>query len=206
MTPDDPRHGTYAGYNVPCRCEACVTAYNRYHRHLRYDHDRGLTRTVPSIGFRRRVQALQALGWPLSVIAAEMGGCDKRNVKQSCDSERVYRSKLQRLVEVYDRLSMRLGPSVRSRNLAQRNGWLPPLAWTNIDDPNERPTRGRDHDDDVDPILVERILAGDILTANRAERCEVIRRWPSTGLPLNELQRRFPQWNLWRDMKQMEAA
>jgi hypothetical protein len=49
---------------------------------------------------------------------------------------------------VYERLSMTLPPetttaekcdATRSRGIARRNGWLPPLAWNNIDDPSERP-------------------------------------------------------------------
>ena len=31
------------------------------------------------------------------------------------------------------------------RKIARGRGWLSPLAWDNIDDPNERPTATRDH-------------------------------------------------------------
>lgn len=35
MSPDDPRHGTYAGYQRKCRCEPCTAANASYLRKLR---------------------------------------------------------------------------------------------------------------------------------------------------------------------------
>ena len=68
-----------------------------------------------------------------------------------------------------------------------------------IDDPDERPDMNA-RDDEVDEVVVLRILAGDFtLTANRAERYEVVRRW--TGAD-NELERRT-RWNVARMRREM---
>lgn len=40
-----------------------------------------------------------------------------------------------------------------------------------------------------DPVVIQRILAGDNISASQAERLEVVRRWPETGKSLAELER-----------------
>jgi hypothetical protein len=52
------------------------------------------------------------------------------------------------VADVYERLAMRFPPetnrhekaaAARARNLATRMGWPPPLAWDDIDNPDEKP-------------------------------------------------------------------
>ena len=67
MTPDDPRHGTVAGHIAHQRdggdyCLSCITAKARYDKRRKWDAANGRGYTVPSIGARRRIQALQAIG------------------------------------------------------------------------------------------------------------------------------------------------
>ena len=109
--------------------------------------------------------------------------------------DHVRRSTAERIAALYDRWCMTPGPAAtRNRAMAVRRGWAPPLAWNNIDDPDEQP-RGvraeRPRKDDVDPIVVERSLAGDRLPTTRAEKVEITRRWEAQGRSLNELERTF---------------
>ncbi len=77
------------------------------------------------------------------------------------------------------------------RNKARAAGWLPPLAWLDIDNPAETPDLSA-IDDEVDEVVVDRLLGGDwSLRATRAERWEVIERWSGSD---NELERRTG-WN-----------
>lgn len=149
MLPDDPRHGTNAGYIAGCRCEGCTEATWRYHKHLMVDHANGRRRLVSALGTRRRIEALMALGWSGQLIAEALGGgIDWDEVRQYRTRAQVKRSTHERVAAVYDRLSMTLPVGrtryerqtiSRTRNYARRMGWAPPLAYDNIDDPAEQP-------------------------------------------------------------------
>lgn len=151
MTPDDPRHGTNKGYLAGCDDTCCKTAHADYRRDLRTrQYLNGGPLRVNVIGTRRRLCALVALGWTFWDIDAELG-----KQKTYChnmlerDTDWILKSTADAVAEVYERLSMRLpdestGPrrqvASRARNLARRKGWAPPLAWDDIDDPNEEPS------------------------------------------------------------------
>lgn len=107
----------------------------------------------PRIGATRRLQALAAIGWPMTRVADETGlhfvtlACVQRGAQNRIGAQ-LHRG----IVAAYDRLHMTPGPSVRARNDAHRKGWAPPLAWDDIDDPNEIPTG-------VEPTPTERETA-----------------------------------------------
>jgi len=165
---------------------------------------------LTSIGATRRIQALQRLGWSVERIAIEAGvhrdtildGRQPRvfvarRVRVSIDG--AYR-RLHMVIPTGETKQHRAGIT-RARNHAERMGWLPPLAWTDIDDALEHPDL-TSADNAPDPVVVERILAGDWrLKANPAERREVIARWPGT---LNELERRTG-WNVARIKREAVA-
>lgn len=115
---------------------------------------------LPTRGTTRRLQALQAMGWDLQAI-----GADWRDPEQ--------------VARLYDELGMRPGPSQTAREIARECGWLPPLAWDDIDldetPPPMPPTRF--DSPEVDPIAVERALTrvDPTLKLNRAECLEVVR-------------------------------
>lgn len=88
----------------------------------------------PAEPVARRVRALAAIGWPARDVAARAGvsiavvadltaGRSTRVESRSDDSLRA----------VYEALSMTPGPSERLRKVAARKGWVPPLAWDDID-------------------------------------------------------------------------
>lgn len=148
MNADDERHGTSAGYIAGCRDECCLRAKVRYDKQRRWElHTTGKYRKVPSFRVIRRIRALQALGWSVPQIAKR---CDMsfQHLYMLSRHETAYVTTLETIVGVYDVLSMSLPPETnmgerigasRARNHARRMGWPPPLAWSDIDDPDEEP-------------------------------------------------------------------
>ena len=75
---------------------------------------------------------------------------------------------------------------------AAAQGWLPPLAWDDIDtDPTPpAPTAGAYQRSDMDEIAVERALAGDQITYDdltTVEQQEVIRRLTARGSSIRDI-------------------
>lgn len=154
---------------------------------------------MPRVGVIRRIQALNAIGWTRVSLAArlEMSGPNLTQLVTGCRGA-THRANLhvqvktwQKIDALYRELSMTPGPSDESRRRALRNGWAPPMAWDDIDDPNEHPKgigapKGRSADD-VDLIIVERLLLGDRIPSTRAEKFEAMRRWLASGRLEREL-------------------
>ncbi|HEY0889348.1 MAG TPA: hypothetical protein VGE38_07045 [Nocardioides sp.] len=193
MTPDDPRHGTPRGYSVHREdgeqpCAACKRAVAKYEQERQLDllSGRG-PRLVDSTGSIRRLRALAAIGWPWPAL--DLMPCGQ--VWQLTRRDTIRRDTAERIAEVYDRLSMTPGPSIRAVRRAAANGWAPPLAWNDIDnDPAPCLPTGARHD--VDEVVVVRILAGDASparSANPAERRAVVAAWLDRGRSLQDLER-----------------
>lgn len=116
-----------------------------------------------SLGTIRRIHALMRLGWTSRAIADQLGWNHASAVTNIVVRKEISVAHRDAIADVYDRLSMRIGPSVRTRAHAEKMGWPPPLSWEDIDDPDEQPkgiqraaaARG------VDPVAVERVMSGD---------------------------------------------
>jgi hypothetical protein len=213
VTPDDPRHGRYAGYKQhrydgEDACEPCSYAAARYEKGRRWDKMSGRPRLCSAVGLRRRVQALMRLGWTQRHIA-DVSGVHTRvlsHLSYGDPDRNVFRPTAVGVVRAYDTLSMQLGPSRHTRGRAERAGWPPPLAWDDdtIDDPATKP-HGRHRDTTQhDPVAVDRVLhGGEHLGLTKSERWEVIRRWSGSDYAL---QRMHPSWNVARDRSEMRAA
>lgn len=199
MTPDDPRHGTLAGYSAHRRtkvttCKACRDAMAEYERQRqvrRYLARGGLM--VPSIGIRRRLQALAALGWTLQEVDTRLGHERSYSSKLAGTTGPIYATTAAEVTALYDDLSMTVPTgwiADRQRRQAKLRGWLPPLAWDDIDDPTERPDL-RDHGNrfvDRDHAVVTRFLAGEhTLPTTVPERREIVARWPGSLADLERL-------------------
>jgi hypothetical protein len=142
MSENDERHGTLAGYKAGCRDQCCRTAAAHYQRWREYDQMLGRPRTLPSVGFRRRVEALRAIGWSMNDIGDAIG-MDVRNIPAACRRRLIYRSTHQKLAEAYERMCM--NPPTdrlveRRKRIAAKRGCIPPLAWDDIDR-DERPAQ-----------------------------------------------------------------
>lgn len=162
-----------------------------------------------NIGMTRRTQALAAIGYSSARLSTETGiGRDALKTIRNRVPNYVHQRTRDALVEAYDRLSMTPLPETRSsrraRNAAAQNGWASPLAWNNIDDPDETPkvpTRISDkvrHRWTVDPVRVDRIILdrdrAAAADATPAERRETVRRWLNNGDTLGDLER-ITGWN-----------
>ncbi len=81
-----------------------------------------------------------------------------------------------------------------ARAFAAVRGWLPPLAWDDIDtDPDRDLRHHTEHgetDDDLDEIAIERALAGDGVRLEHltpAEQDEVVRRLTERGKSIRDI-------------------
>lgn len=193
MTPDDPRHGTTRGYAMGCRHDCCREARNTYERNRRKRKAiLGIDLAIDATGTRRRIHALMALGHPSRDIGARCGWTSGEAVLEIARRNWVQRKTAQTIARVYDELSMTVGPSDKTRMRAARNGWLPPLAWDNIDNQPDPVTATRGSDNAIDEAVVERFMNGDTnihKQATTAERRAIVARWRAAGRSVNELGR-----------------
>lgn len=140
MSPDDPRHGTPAGYRKHRRsdqpaCRPCLDAMAQYEHRRTVDQYLGRPRAVPTLGFRRRVEALQAIGWSVNAIAERLE-IDVRVLPARMKSTYVRRTTFDRMASMYEEMCMTVPADKyvnRRRTIARRKGYVPPLAWDDID-------------------------------------------------------------------------
>lgn len=142
---------------------------------------------VPSLGTVRRLRALVSIGYTESFLAENLG----MNVG---NLSRVLLDPRPRVTSVtYEAVSSLFSslwavPQVGrhagiARRVAERHRWVGPLAWDDIDDPDERPNVSGDSDvDTFDETAVELAMAGQRVKLTPAERREAItrlhaRRW-----------------------------
>jgi len=177
----------------------------------------GGTSHVAILGASRRLRALHALGYTWVRLAEETGYSItglKSVIYQEWDVIEAHHDRA--VQDAYDRLSMVLPVGVTphektaigaARTRARRNGWPPPLAWDNPDDPHEKHDRAglaARPRDVADMAVVERILGGDMTLArdaNKAEKEEVVARWTGAA---NDLER-LTGWNFPRYSKKPAA-
>ena len=123
---------------------------------------------VPKLGAVRRIQALLAIGHRHQDITAAMlrgNPCGTRSqmvLHQAGDW--IPRATRDAVLAAYAELSMLPGQSDKTRRLAAKMGYAPPLAWddTDIDRPSGRPSPGDEAGGSaqLDEIAVQRIMAG----------------------------------------------
>lgn len=112
---------------------------------------------VPGLGTRRRVQALSAIGWSLQEVA-DRAGVSKQALAGSLRAHRVTARVARTIRGIYLELENTPGPSERTRRHAARQGWPPPGAWDDIDDPDEEPDHTRWHESTSSGVLTEQDL------------------------------------------------
>lgn len=156
---------------------------------------------VCTLGAGRRCRALHAIGWTWVAIAAEAGVTVKRIEETAYSKWEVMEARHDAAIRAaYDRLCMTTpsseslhvrGAITSARKRAARYEWPPPLAWDDIDNPNEQPDLLGDADTDAyDEVVVLRWLDGDRLPTTPAERAEIARRWHASGRSLTSLRNR----------------
>lgn len=135
---------------------------------------------VPAVGAQRRIHGLHRMGWTRAVIKQRLGF--QTDHLGALDPAGLIPVEMhQKIVALYDELSMIPGPSERARNDAQKLGKAPPLAWDDdtIDDPKAKPnlTGGyRQVPGYIDHAKVVRRLRGDkSIRLNKHEATEAVR-------------------------------
>jgi hypothetical protein len=155
---------------------------------------------IDATGTRRRLQALIAIGWPTELLAAQLS----RRTTSLCRSmtgESVTARTAHDVAALYERLWNTSPPAATGEQRAAVDaaqahaagqGWLPPLAWDNLDtDPTPPPAiAGASQRNDLDEIAVERALAGDHITYDdltTVEQQEVVRRLTARGSSIRDI-------------------
>lgn len=143
---------------------------------------------VSVIGASRRVRALAAIGWSLAEQARQLGVVTQQMSQFANETYPTITAANDQTVRgLFERLCGTPGGSVRARNYAQRKGWLPPLAWDDLDDPDAVPSLGESRDDVVDEVAMERALSGEKVELSDAELVAVLQAGVARGEPLSKL-------------------
>jgi hypothetical protein len=150
----------------------------------------------PSI---RRLRALAANGWSPTAIAGELSICPAR-IARILKSANVTVATATAIRILYDRAGDTPPHTCTERHRhaaenawarARRQGWLPPIAWDNIESDAEpshaAPGRHPNGAFDIDEIAIERAMNGDEVKINGSERDEVIRRLTDRGYPVRHI-------------------
>lgn len=122
-------------------------------------------------GARRRLRALVAHGWSITLLADRMGMTASNFSRVVKSDDAMHATTVRKARDLYDEIWDVSPPAhdarartnaLRARRMAERNGWLPALAWddSEIDDPSAWADLGSDDDGDlVDEIAVEEFIA-----------------------------------------------
>lgn len=188
MNPDDQRHGTNAGYCAGCRDECCQRAHMVNMKRYRMNPKT----LVPVIGTRRRIEALEAIGWSRAHVSRELGH-SREWVGHVLRKDTIRQDTAAVIADIYERLSMVLPMDAPTRckgqtrfhevarSRARANGFAPPMAWDDdIDNPDAVPNFGG-RDVEVDPIVVERLAAGHRTKSTQAEKFAAMEKWLAMG-------------------------
>lgn len=151
------------------------------------------------VGIQRRLKALNALGWSMNKIAATAGADVDgfKRLRNRAAPQFVRGEVADKVIAVYEELCMvSVSPgraSTRARNEARRNGWPPPLAWSDIDDPDEIPEDW--HYKARDLLVVRKDVMTEVVEAggNISEACRA----------LNTTRKNLQKWCERHDMSEL---
>lgn len=115
---------------------------------IRYAHPR---RPLDGTGTSRRLQALMAIGWNQKDLSARLGRSAQNFTILVYGGAKVEAETVRAVRALYDDLwdQPRTGTKAAkmARTIAEKNGWVPPLAWDeeDLDDPTKRPASVGSH-------------------------------------------------------------
>lgn len=141
-------------------------------------------RCVPAFGTARRLQALARLGWSLAALARRLDTTERSVHRLRTEgSSQVTARTARKVRDLYDALSMTTGPSAVAAREATARGWLPPLAWDDIDERDgQMPLDERDETELPDEAAVYLAMHGQLRRpAHVIDRIESIRRMTAHG-------------------------
>jgi len=173
MTCTASRHGHYSAYRQGCRCPDAREDWRLYHKRRRQG--RAVPLLIDATGTHRRIQALQALGWPRRHLEPA-AGLQAGRLSQILRATVVTRTTATAIAHIFDQLCMTPGPSAVTRHRAAVKDWPPPLAWDDdtIDDPAAEPQHNaRSHINAATERAVERAVEVERLTAACLSAAEI---------------------------------
>ena len=188
--PPDHKHGatTTCNKNHGCRCDECKAAEiirhtdNQRKRRRAKLYGRYVAR-VPALSTHRRIQGLQYLGWTFAHIGA-ISGVSYGAVANLMRRNTVEPGTRDNIAEAFRVLiAQGQGPSEVTRRRAATKGYVSPLAWDDLEDPDATPADVRNPErGKFDPIAVDLAVSGQHVPLNYREREAVItelnkRRW-----------------------------
>lgn len=146
---------------------------------------------VGATGTTRRLQALAAMGHGLTEVRTITGlPLMTLSVLRSGSVDGTSPRNHTAVAAAFDRLAMRPGPSTRARLQATREGWAPPLAWDDIDDPQETPAHATSPDG-IDHLAIDLAVTGTrLVTLTIPERHIAVTRLAGMGLADTDIARR----------------
>lgn len=152
----------------------------------------GRSGEVSAFGVTRRVRALVALGWSFAAQGRELGVPTQMVWEFAWEKQRfVTKHTRERVHSMFERLSATPGGSTRAVNDARRRGWLPPLAWDDLDAVGAEPQFGGADSESVDEVAVERALAGEPIALTDAELMVALQAGVARQVPLSRLADQF---------------
>lgn len=94
---------------------------------------------------RRRLQAIHAQGFTTEQIAHHAGATVDQITDWTRDPDTtIPDDNIRAIIRTYQRIDNATGGALRPGTVAPHpDGWHPPAAWDNIDNPRERPSHGR---------------------------------------------------------------
>lgn len=143
---------------------------------------------IDSRGTVRRLQALAAVGWSLTMLAHRLA-VDETTLQRGIRRAKVTATTARAVVALYDELWNVCPPAPtahaaaivkRTKRNAAAAGWVPPLAWDNIDTDLE-PQLGDSDQEIVDEIAIDEAVAGHHPNLTRTERLIALRRLHAAG-------------------------
>lgn len=149
-------------------------------------------------GTRRRLQALNAIGYGYDDLASLLGSSESAIRRLAAGHAKFVSTERDAQVQrLYEQIADRppAQPSLRVLRNAARKGWLPPICWDDdtIDDPNAAPylPGTPDADIDYDEAKVLRAVDGHLPyeQLTRAEAADTVRRLNRRGLTDGEIGR-----------------
>lgn len=183
------RHGTLTMATTGrCHCDECRPVATRYKKLYRLRKQRG-ERVMVDVGpSLRKVQALQCLGHTRASIAAEIG-TSAQSLSNILGRTTIKARTAARIDEVFRALEMTVAPDSngarQARRAAERGGWLPPLAYDDIETGAVAEVLGESgySHDRLDHDLVDYVLQYHDFTPRLSplEKSEVVRRWKRSG-------------------------
>jgi DNA-binding CsgD family transcriptional regulator len=156
----------------------------------------GTSTWMPAVGSRRRLQALAAMGWSTSQLAARLG-VTRSAVAQlrSAGQHRVLATTASAVSDLYDDCWWRTPPGperdhARTETWAAKHGWLPPWRWheRDLDDPSAAPLP---LDQVVDHVAIEETIAGRRVPLTKAERQLIVTELQRRGVTAGEIAERL---------------